>query len=214
MDASNRRWKKGKKSSLLFYENKIRYKELQFNKIFPLHPYFGEMLKDLDCATIADVGAGMFSTTGSTWENKKIILYPSDILADEYNEILTRHNVKPIIPVKKEDMTNLSYDNNFFDIVNSINALDHCSNPMKALQEMYRVCKVGGWIYTRNFYNNAEYEHYNGFHEWNMADENDDCVIWNNENKFYVSDYFERFEVSRQSYIDNRDISIILKIRK
>lgn len=203
---------RAKKNSLAFYKNKMSYKAKQFNFIFPLHPYFSEMIGDKKEVVIADIGAGMFSTTGSTWGIVKVTLYPSDILADDYNKLLEEKGVVPIIKVLKEDMTELSYEDNFFDIVNCVNALDHCIDPLTAIQEMYRVCKPDGFIYLRHFNNNAEYEGYSGFHAWNISKVigADDCLIWNTIEQFLLSDYFADFKVSIKNDIDDRDMIVTI----
>lgn len=194
--------------SLKFYQNKLPYKEKQFNHIFPLDSYFGGMIGEKKEVTIADLGAGMFSTTGSTWDTTIIHLYPSDILADEYNEMLRNRGVIPVILVEKQDMENLTYGNDFFDIVHCVNALDHCNNPLMALKEMYRVCKPEGWIYLRHSINNGELRKYAYSHQWNICSVESDCLVWSRTEKFLLSDYFTRFEtVLKESFI-------ILRLRK
>ena len=39
------------------------------------------------------------------------------------------------------DMENLTYEDNSFDVVVCVNALDHTKNPLVALHEFYRVAK-------------------------------------------------------------------------
>jgi len=182
----------------MFYRRKLSFKARTFNKIFPLHDYFGEMIGDKKEVDILDIGAGMFSTTGSTWPDVKVHLYACDVLADEFNAMLKAHNVVPVIPVTKEDMTQLSYPDNFFDIVHCENALDHCADPMRALQEMYRVCKKGGFIYLSHFENVGEMMHYCGFHLWNIKGENGDCIIWNQDGTYKLSDFYKILSVEEK----------------
>ena len=66
----------GKDNSISFYRSKLPYKERQFNHVFQLEPYFEEMIGDKKEVWIADLGAGLFSTTGSTWPNVEVHLYP------------------------------------------------------------------------------------------------------------------------------------------
>ncbi len=176
----------------------MNVKGRQFNHVFPLAPYFGEMIGDKKEVKIADVGAGMYSTTGSTWPGVTVDLYPSDILSDEFNAILKENNVTPVISVTKEDMLHLSYPDNFFDIVHCANALDHCVFPMDAIKEMYRVCKLGGYIHLRHFEDVGESQHYNGFHLWNLTEEDGRCVLWNPGHRFDLSDYFDFVSVKRE----------------
>jgi ubiquinone/menaquinone biosynthesis C-methylase UbiE len=210
-----RYWRQGIKNTLAFYRNKLFYKEKQFNFSSPLKNYFGEMIGDKKEVKIADLGAGLFSTTGSTWPTVTVHIYASDILADEYNQILKDNHVTSLIPIINQDMTELTYDNEFFDIVHCVNALDHCSDPILALKEMYRICKKDGWIYLRHFYNNADYENYKGFHMWNICNtDTNDCLIWNKKDRFLLSDYFEGYKTTTQENVDKRERVVISTLHK
>jgi ubiquinone/menaquinone biosynthesis C-methylase UbiE len=185
---------KGKAFSVHFYTKTIFKKAEEFNKEFPLHPYFLPLIGDKKEVSIADLGAGMFSTTGSFLKGVKINLYPSDELAEEYDESLKKFGIVPVIPVKKENMEKLSYPDNFFDIVHCTNALDHCENPDLAIKEMYRVCKKGGWIYLRHFLNTGEMQKYRGMHHWNISIiQSGDCLFWGKERNFLLSSLFIGF---------------------
>jgi SAM-dependent methyltransferase len=180
---------RGIQSVLTFYEKKLHWKVQQFNHKFPLNIYFDDMIGNKKEVYLADLGAGMFATTGILWYSCEIRLYPSDILADEYKKILKRHSITPLYPVEKQDMENLTYKDEFFDIVHCVNALDHCKNPLKALKEMYRICKKGGWIYLRHGLNMGETRRYSGLHQWNIKiTKNNDCLFWSKNNKFLLSE--------------------------
>jgi len=194
-DQLKRKWEKGKNNTLHFYRKKLPWKNEAFNtKLHYLPEYFSQMIGNKTEVNIADLGAGMFCTTGSLWKTAKINIYPSDVLSDEFNQILKDANVVPLIPVVKEDMENLSYANGFFDIVHCCNALDHTQNPLKAIQEMYRILKPGGYIYLCHFVNVGEREGYQGLHTWNLDIEGvNDCIIWNKKEKILLSEHFDGF---------------------
>ena len=156
----------------------------------------------------------MFSTTGNIWPTAMVDLYPSDILADEYNALLSEHKVSPLIPVTKQDMTALTYADESFDIVNCVNALDHCFDPLLALNEMYRVCKAGGWIHLRHFANNAEYQQYHGAHMWNICKMGDDCRFWNREREFFLSKHFIGFKTHEEASDTEPKILVVSLLRK
>lgn len=189
------RWRRSKNSSVVFYKKKLFVKAKQFNKIFPLDDYIGELIGDKKEVYIADLGAGMYSTTGSTWKDVVIHLYPSDVLANEFNALLKEHNVVPEIPVVYEDMVNLSYPNNFFDIVHCANALDHCARPMEAIAEMYRVCKLDGWIILKHFENVGAFMNYKGLHVWNIQKVGNEAVIWNPNESCVLSHFYDHVTV-------------------
>lgn len=207
------RWDIGKAKTLRFYKAKLPWKSKQFNRIFPLPNYFAPMIGDKKEVKIAELGAGMFCTIGSLWPNTKIKVYPSDALADEFNQILKDHGVTPIIPVKKENMEKLSYPNNFFDIVHCVNALDHTLNPAKAISEMYRAAKPGGFIYLRHFVNVGEHEKYSGLHMWNInIYNNNDCIFWNREEKFLLSEHFSGFKNTMKKEADYETEELVVSI--
>jgi len=228
-DLIKQKWSKGKRNTLVFYHRKSKWKFEKFNKKFPLHNYFAPMIGDKKEVLIADLGAGLISTTGNTWPTAKIKLYPSDILADKFNKMLEEKNkkwgkrfkwgYKPLFPVEQQDMENLTYKDNFFDIVHCVNGLDHCANPIAAIKEMYRVCKVGGWIYLRHFPDNAIIQSYHGFHQWNLTPNpkvgSTDCIIWNRENRFLLSKVIPGFKTEVRQELDNEpNYMIISKLQK
>lgn len=48
------------------------------------------------------------------------------------------------------DALNLPFENASFDVVHAHQVLQHLSDPVRALREMIRVCKPGGWIAARD----------------------------------------------------------------
>lgn len=207
---------KGLAFTLHHYTKTIYSKAETFNKIFPLDKYFIPLIGDKKDVKIADIGSGMFSTTGSFLEGGAVTIYPSDCLAKEYAEAQKRFNIDPIFPIEYQDMENLSYSDNSFDIVHCVNALDHCEDPKKAIQEMYRICKPGGYIYLRHFFNTARTQKNRGMHKWNLIMTiNKDCVFWGNLGAFLLSDLYPEFvneskkEVGYDKY--NMLVSILRK---
>lgn len=47
--------------------------------------------------------------------------------------------------VSKQDMVNLTYANNSFDVILCSDVLEHIQDDKKAMSELYRVMKPGGW---------------------------------------------------------------------
>ena len=212
-DLYKAKWEKGKNNTLRFYRRKLPWKARQFNRELPLLPYFAQLIGDKKEVAIAELGAGMFCTIGSSWNAVRVSVYPSDALADEFNQILKEDGVVPLIPVVKENMESLSYPGNFFDIVHCVNALDHTTNPLKALKEMYRVCKPGGFIYLRHFVNVGESERYSGLHLWNIdLNAKGDCLVWNPDKKFLLSDYFRGFKSVKKREMDYETDDLVVSI--
>lgn len=146
------------------------------------------MVGDKKEISIADLGSGPFSKVGTLY-GVKINLFPSDFLALEYNSMMEKAGIIPFIKIEMQNMEELTYSDNYFDIVHCINSLDHVENVERALLEMYRVCKPGGMIYLRHYLNQGESHRYTGFHYWNFNIFGiNNCKIWNEEISFRLSD--------------------------
>jgi len=206
---------KGKAFTIHHYTKTIHHKSKAFNRVFPLYQYFKPMIGDKKEISIADVGAGMFSTTGNTWPGVKIKVYPSDFLANEYMEVLKEFNIKPLFPIEKQFMEQLTYDDNSFDIVHCVNALDHVENPYRAIKEMYRVCKPGGWIYMRHYYNTANKQKFRGMHHWNITMTiNYDCIFMGKEKFFVLSECVPGFKNVSKKEADEKVDMIVSTLQK
>lgn len=147
------------------YRRKIRQLVYEYNRPFPLPFYFDRFLSRRNSVKIADIGSGPICTLGNIWSNTIIKIYASDLRAKAYNKLVNSLNCKPITPIEYQDMENLTYPDDFFDVVHCVNALDHTPNAQKALKEMYRVCKSGGFIYLRHFHSQRRVHKGNG-HFW------------------------------------------------
>lgn len=210
---NSKRWEHGKKKTLHFYRKKLPWKARQFNRKLSLPYYFKDLIGNKKEVSIAEIGSGMFCTIGSTWEGVDVSMYPSDILAEQYNQILKECDVTPLVPVEKQNMENLTYQDNSFDIVHCVNAIDHTMDILKALREMYRVCKPGGCIYLRHFINVGEKEGYYGMHMWNIdLNEKGQCVIWNKNTKFLLSDHFGNTFSTKKKEMDYETDDLVVSI--
>lgn len=90
--------------------------------------------------TVLDVGCGPHAGLIGFRNCKK---YGVDYLIDEYRRIgypLDKHDIK-YYNCKSEK---LPFDNEFFDVVTCVNALDHVDSLKKTIKEISRVLKVGG----------------------------------------------------------------------
>lgn len=207
------RWDTGKAKTLRFYKAKLPWKSKQFNRPLNLPAYFADLIGERKEVSIAELGSGMFCTIGSLWKTAKVKVYPSDVLADEFNQILKDAGITSLIPVVRENMESLSYPDNFFDIVHCVNALDHTENPLKAIKEMYRVVKPDGFIYLRHFVNVGEHEKYSGLHLWNINIYNgNDCIFWNRQEKFLLSEHFRGFTTTMKKEADYETEELVVSI--
>jgi len=72
-------------------------------------------------------------------EKKYIEYIPCDLFPEQY--IYYDKKVK----IRKVDITNISFEDNFFDIILCNHVLEHIPDDIQAMKEMYRVMKKGGW---------------------------------------------------------------------
>jgi SAM-dependent methyltransferase len=199
-------WKKGIAAELLFWRGwlggrgKLFEKDIILNK--RLIPYIGDKKR----VRIANIGSGPVCTIGNKLEDIDIEIISSDLLADEYKEILKQLNLNPICPVEKQDMAKMTYEDNSFDIVYCANALDHSKDPYNALKEMVRICKPKGFIYLYHIAHEGQRHRYHGLHQWNLdRTEDGDCIIWDSEpgpktNAFLLSEIYPGFKTDLRVY--------------
>jgi len=150
------------------YKKNVGFLVRDYNKLFPLPYYFHDMLYNKGDYKIADLGAGPVCTLGGKKAGSKITIYASDINAKEYKGYTDAIGQELLIPIEYQDMENLTYPDEMFDVVHCVNALDHTKDVRKALSEMKRVCKKGGVVYLRHSHNQKDFLH--GEHYWNVTE--------------------------------------------
>lgn len=184
MDKRNRHYR----GTLGLYTRRLQRKAENFNKVRPLSEPFVKMIGSKKEVSILDVGSGPFPVIGNYLEGVEIHITASDMLADEYNKIMKDAGIVPMFIPEYQDMENMTYPDNTFDIVHSHNAVDHTESVDKAFREMYRVCKPGGWIYIWCGINEGEWQHYRGLHTWNLEPSDGDCRAWTPSRSFMLSE--------------------------
>jgi SAM-dependent methyltransferase/glycosyltransferase involved in cell wall biosynthesis len=191
-------WEAGKKNELDYWREWLKRKGASYQNLRRLSSTFDFMIGDKKEVKIANLGAGAMCLIGDSRRDVKVKVISSDLLADEFEKIKKQLNITSPNPIEKQDMTNLTYENNTFDIVFCANALDHCQNPYKALEEMVRVCKPGGWIYLIHHAHEGKRLAYSGLHQWNIdITQEGDCIFWNKTwlptETFLLSDVYPGF---------------------
>jgi SAM-dependent methyltransferase len=98
-------------------------------------------------------------------------------------------------------MEKLTYEDNFFDIVHCLNALDHTRDALTAVKEMIRVCKPGGYVYIDCHLDQLDTGH---LHYWNAKE---DGTLTNYKETFDLKDfgfqikYINEYDESRYNHI-------------
>ena len=141
---------------------------------------------------ILDVGSGPLTQIGKKYNNKNIVIYAIDPLADEYNAILKYHNITPIVKTRKCAAENISsiFHQNYFDFVYARNSIDHSENPYQAILEMIQVIKKNGYVLLQHRINEGLSRNYNGLHQWNFS------LTANNE--FVISSKTKKIEMTNK----------------
>jgi len=204
-------WESGKKNELNFWREWLKRKGALYQTARRLSSLFDFMIGDKKEVTIANLGAGAMSLIGNYRRDVKVKVVSSDLLATEFAKMRKEIGMISPTPVEKQDMTNLTYKDGSFDIVFCANALDHCQDPYKALQEMVRICKSGGWICLKHIAHEGKRQAYSGLHQWNIdATDDGDCIFWNRtlhpDETFLFSDIYPGFRTEVKVY---RKITII-----
>lgn len=183
-----RAWEHGKIRELNFWRHWLSERADEFTVDVPLRPYLSNLIEKVPAPVIADIGSGAACIIGNVYKDGLRVV-PSDRLADEYAEMWRELGKQPKVPVEKQDMLALTYPDNTFDVVYCANALDHSTDPWRAIKEMARVCKPKGMIYLRHMTRVGRAAHYRGLHMWNIERMPDhDVRVWRDGNEFLMSE--------------------------
>ena len=126
--------------------------------------------------SVLDVGSGVCSLL-----NGLVNVTTCDPLGDLYKLVFDYERHKLVAP--------LAYPaeyipfNNEFDIVHISNALDHTQNPVNAVNRLLKAVKKDGYLIVQGFCNEAEWENWQGFHQWNLNLDNGNLFIQGKEFK-------------------------------
>jgi len=183
------RWHINLANEIQFWDDYFRTKgfrwaesyENRFNANRPLGTLISELVEQIDSeeVTILDVGAGPLTALGTGHPTKKILLTPVDVLAGKYDRIFLKYGIIPPIRTRygvAEKLTK-TFAMSCFDLVYSRNAIDHCSDPYKAIKEMLAVAKPGGYVLLEHSINEAQKENWSGLHKWNFAEQDGEFCI-------------------------------------
>lgn len=175
-----------------------------------------EYLKGLDNPIVLDVGCGMSYATGN-YVSTDGGLIPLDIryvdpLANIFNDIKKRHNRKlPDIEFGMMEYLTAFYPGHYVSLVIIQNALDHSASPVKGIMEALDVLENGGVLYLNHHINEAEMEHYKGFHQYNICEEQGRLIVWNRQSKRDISEMLEPCATVQAFTKANHVIAVVRK---
>lgn len=162
---------------------------------------------------VLDVGCGMSYATGNLdKQSQPLNIHYIDALATHFNRIKNRYQPSlPNIEFGMMEYLSAFYPNHDISLIIIQNALDHCSNPMKAILEALDSLHIGGILYLNHHPNEAEFEHYRGFHKFNICKDSNHFLIWNKTTQFIVDDEVRPFAKLLCKEVDGNPIAIITK---
>lgn len=167
----------------------------------PLVPWLVALLPPAqdDPIRILDVGAGPITKSGHYVDGRQIVFSAVDPLAHRYNEIIDRFGVSPPIRTQFSFAEDLSarFDAGWFHVISCSNALDHAIEPVWGIIEMLQVATVNGNIFLGHRRNEAEFESYSGFHQWNFDAEASRFIVWNRGRRIDVTELLNDFAAVR-----------------
>lgn len=197
MKSDKTKWLSGINHEILFWTRYLQTKGAEWpedyafriNPHTELQPYLAVFLEDcIGSPKILDVGAGPMSSLGKRYKGYEIELIATDALADHYDTLPFPDGL-PVLRTIKCDSECLSEKFfSVFDLAHARNTLDHSYDPNRAILEMIKVCRPGGYILTDHSANEAIKENWEGFHQWNFSVENRDVIISNKQQSFSLAE--------------------------
>lgn len=219
-------WTKGIPYELAFWNNVFRWKHTfdgmmgwsHYGSLIELEGFdVHSFLLPTESPKVLDVGCGMSYATGNLIEkhgqHQQIDIHFVDPLATEFNKILKRYKRQlPKIEFGMVEHLSAFFPHRDADLVIIQNALDHSAFPVKGIYEALHTLKPGGILYLNHHPNEAETEHYKGFHQYNIVQEGASLVIWNKHERWDINRLLEGFaETSVCTQTNQHVVAIIRK---
>ncbi|MEZ4861305.1 MAG: methyltransferase domain-containing protein [Caldilineaceae bacterium] len=157
----------------------------------PLQQHLIDALSHLphSALQILDVGAGPLTYLGKVWAGHTLAITAVDPLAKEYDHLIKKYAVTPPVRTQVGFAEKLvkQFGHNRFDVVHARNCIDHSYDPCLAIEQMVAVAKPGGLVYMHHAVNEATVQQFQGFHQWNLFDEDGELCVSNQENLINMS---------------------------
>lgn len=220
------KWKEGIKSEIQFWDGYFKTKGYQWDNDYrnrlthdlPLQQRPAALLSQQMKVYILDVGAGPLTILGKVFEGKDINIVAVDPLAHEYDKILDKYQVQPLVRTQRiaaEDLIQ-KFPRNTFDLVFARNCIDHVYNPEKAVLQMLHIVKRGSYVLLEHHPNEAKKENYSGLHQWNFSvSASGDFLISSKFNTVNMTKKYEELcSITCELLNEGRDEWLITRIQK
>ena len=117
---------------------------------------------------VLDVGAGPLTVLGKVIPSASLEIVAVDPLAAEYDAILATRGIVPLVRTTYAKGEELPFEDNSFDLVHMMNALDHCEHPVQVFGELMRVVKPGCFVFLSHATREGQRNGYSGLHQWDL----------------------------------------------
>ncbi|MBQ8099817.1 MAG: hypothetical protein IJ169_00840 [Paludibacteraceae bacterium] len=179
-------------------------------------PAFLRNLPSPTQAIVLDVGCGMSYAPGDklriNGSQEPINIHYVDPLADYFNHIIRRHKLDlPEVEFGMMEYIGAFYPEHNVSLIIIQNALDHSANPVKGILESLTALHTDGVLYLNHHPNEAEFENYRGFHQFNITIEEGHLVIWNRLERHDINSLLEGFAQVSAYIVDNNPVAVIRK---
>jgi SAM-dependent methyltransferase len=162
---------------------------------------------------ILDVGAGPLTILGRKHPNKRLTIVATDVLAAQYDRLLEKYNITPLIRTQYADAERLveQFGHDRFDFVHAQNCIDHARDPIEAIKQMLYVVKPGCLVGLKHLENEGEYANYQGLHQWNFTIQHGRLIL---KSKFKRTNVAEAIAGLGQVECSKQDRWVIARIQK
>ncbi|MHC2298135.1 methyltransferase domain-containing protein [Rhizobium mongolense] len=173
-------WKSVSKN--IYSKNRVGYlQQFQVDTEFPFQADIAHIKSETIDAL--DIGCAIRPTVGlRLTDGRSMKMTAADPLASAYEVLLDLYEIERPYALRfavGEKLTQI-FGVNQYDFVLARNCLDHGFAPHTSMEEIVKTLKPGGVAKLIHFENEAEAEHYKGFHQWNLTKHSDTAIrCWN-----------------------------------
>jgi SAM-dependent methyltransferase len=150
-------------------------------------------------AVCVDLAAGPVSSLGWHSGGERPRVEAFDALADHYAPLIAEAGLGPPVATRQGEAEDLDrwFAPESVDLVHIRNGLDHCYDPARVIEAAVRVLKPGASLIIIGRLNEAEYNSYDGMHQWNVEFRGDRPVIWRHDTLIDILDRWPNLSASR-----------------
>jgi SAM-dependent methyltransferase len=170
------RWQGLQREEVGFWDNLLGSAQMpRLSRNRPLQPHLMELLAATTShVEILDVGAGPATIVGDEWPGRQVHITALDANAADFDRLLDKYGIAPPCRTRfgyVEDLASV-VPMAFFDLVHARNCIDHCKDPLSAIDQMVQAVKPGCCVFLNHYVSEGRRNGYAGPHQWNLFPRN------------------------------------------